>query len=164
MMNLSNQQQVIHKGTELARCETIHSVLALRVDIEKGMLTGCTQNAKILMQLPPHLKELYEHSVAALEETECQEVRKLLNEFSDIFSAGPHDLGCMDLIKHQIHTGEVPPIRQPVRKLPLAKREEAERSVQEMRELDVIEPSVSPWSSLIILVNKKDGSTRFCVD
>ena len=58
-----NQQQVIHKGTELAHCETIHSVLASRVDIEKGMLTGCTQNAKILMQLPPHLKELYERSV-----------------------------------------------------------------------------------------------------
>ena len=116
------------------------------------------------MHLPPHLKELYERSVAALEETECQEVHKLLNEYSDIFSAGPHDLGCTDLIKHQIHTGEAPPLRQPVRRLPLAKREEAERSVQEMRELDVIESSASPWSSPIVLVNKKDGSTRFCVD
>ena len=67
-------------------------------------------------------------------------------------------------IKHQTHTGEAPPIQQPVRRLPLAKREETERSVQEMRELDVIEPSASPWSSPIILVNKKDGSTRFCVD
>ena len=34
VMNLSNQQLVINKGTELARCETIHSVLASRVDIE----------------------------------------------------------------------------------------------------------------------------------
>ena len=74
VMNLSYQQQVIRKGTELACCETIHSVLASRVDIEKGMLTGCTQNAKILVQLAPHLKELYERSVATLDETECQEV------------------------------------------------------------------------------------------
>ena len=59
---------------------------------------------------------------------------------------------------------EAPPIRQPVRRLPLTKREEAERPVQEMRELDVIEPSASPWSSPIVLVNKKDGCTRFCVD
>ena len=161
LMNLSNQQQVIHKGTELACCETIDSVLASRADIEKGTLTGCTQNAKILMQLPPHLKE---HSVTVLEETECQEVQKLLNEFSDIFSAGPHDLGCTDLIKHQIHTGEAPPIWQPVRRLPLAKQGEAERSIQELRELDVIEPSASLWSSPIVIVNKKDGNTRSGVD
>ena len=164
VMNLSNQQRVIRKGTELACCETIHSVLASQVDAERRMVTGCTQNAKILVKLPPHLKELYERSVAALDEDEFQGVHKLLHEFSDIFSAGPHDLGCTDLIKHQINTGDAPPIRQPVRRLPLAKREEAEKAVQEMREQDVIEPSASPWSSPIVLVNKKDGSTRFCVD
>ena len=54
--------------------------------------------------------------------------------------------------------GDTLPIRQSVRRLPLAKREEAERAVQEMREQDVIEPSASPLSSPI------DGSTSFCVD
>ena len=84
VMDLSNQQLVIRKGTELACCETIHSILAPRVDAERRMVTGCTQNVKILVKLPPHLKELYE-PVAALDKDEFQEVHKLLNEFSDFF-------------------------------------------------------------------------------
>ncbi len=59
---------------------------------------------------------------------------------------------------------EAAPIRQRPRRLPLAKREEAETTVREMRELNVIEPSASPWSAPIVVVSKKDGSTRFCVD
>ena len=81
-----------------------------------------------------------------------------------MFPKGPGDLGCTDLVQHLIHTGEARPIHQATRRLPLTKREEAEQAVQEMLQQGVIEPSSSPWSSPVVLVRKKDGSTWFCVD
>ncbi|GFS68374.1 hypothetical protein TNCV_3000561 [Trichonephila clavipes] len=42
--------------------------------------------------------------------------------------------------------------------------EEVEKLIKDMNENDVIEPSSSPWASPIVLVKKKDCSTRFCVD
>ncbi|GFX92032.1 hypothetical protein TNCV_5004961 [Trichonephila clavipes] len=50
------------------------------------------------------------------------------------------------------------------RRLPFAKQEEVGTLLREMQENDIIEPSSSPWASPIVLVRKKDGSTRFCVD
>ena len=39
-----------------------------------------------------------------------------------------------------------------------------EAEIQEIIDLDVIEPSVSPYSSPVVLGPKKDGSVRFCID
>ena len=84
-------------------------------------------------------------------------------DYADIFSQGLQDLGQTDLV---IDTGDPHPIRQAPRRLPLAKREEAQKAIQDMHHQGLIElqPSNSPWSSPIVLVKKKDGSLRFCVD
>ena len=89
---------------------------------------------------------------------------QLLCDYADIFSTDPSDLGCTDLVQHHISTGNAAPIQQPPRRLPLAKKEVAEKAIIEMQKQNVIEPSSSPWSSPIVLVNKKNGSTRFCVN
>ena len=39
-----------------------------------------------------------------------------------------------------------------------------ETEIQEMLDLGVIEPSVSPYSSSVVLVPKKDGSVRFSIN
>ena len=67
-------------------------------------------------------------------------------------------------MKHQIHTGEARPVRQDARWLPWSKREETDEQVEKMLNAGVIEPLGSPWMSPVVLVKKKDGTTRFCVD
>ena len=68
------------------------------------------------------------------------------------------------MIRHKIDTQGATPVRQPARRLPFHQRNEVRQMLDQMLQQGVIEPAQGPWSSPIVLVKKKDGSTRFCVD
>ena len=88
----------------------------------------------------------------------------MLNEYSDVFSMSEHDLGLTGLTSHVIDTGSARPIRQPLRRFPPAHVQAISEQVATMLQQDVIEPAASPWASNLVLVKKKDGSYRVCVD
>ena len=46
----------------------------------------------------------------------------------------------------------------------MCQRGELKGLLDDMEENVVIRPSHSPWASLIVLVQKEDGSHQFCVD
>lgn len=80
-----------------------------------------------------------------------------------MFSRGPHDLGRTSKVQHRIVTGEASPIHQGRRMVP-PRRDIEEKEIEDMLQRDVIQPSSSPWGAPVVLVKKKDGSTRFCAD
>ncbi len=93
-----------------------------------------------------------------------EELAAAIYEYRDVFSSGPTDMGRTGLVKHTIDTGDQRPIRLPPHGLPITKQEVEKEEVQKMLDRGVIEPCQSSWASPVILVTKKDGTTRFCVD
>ena len=114
--------------------------------------------------IPDYLKPLLEGCQDNLDEQQMEKVVKLITEFATIFSKSKDVLGHTNIEEHRINTGDASPIKQRPRRLPLLKRQVEREEVQRMLKSDVIEPSSSPWASPIVMVTKKDGSIRFCVD
>ncbi len=86
---------------------------------------------------------------------------QLNTEFAQVFQNQP---GCTPLVQHKIETGAVHPVRLLPYRLPQAYRAEVEQELQEKLAQDIIEASHSEWAAPIVLVNKKDGGLRLCVD
>lgn len=73
-------------------------------------------------------------------------------------------MGLTDLVTHEIETGGNRPIRQGLRPQPLAMIPAIDQHLEEMLGQGLIEPSKSEWASNVVMVKKKDGTLRFCVD
>ena len=84
--------------------------------------------------------------------------------YHDVFALQDHERGEVDKVTHTINTDDHPPIYQSSRRIPFAQHKEMLKLVNDMLQHDVIEKSSSPWSSPVVLVKKKDGQLRFCVD
>ena len=93
-----------------------------------------------------------------------EQLMSLLEEYHDVFSLEEGERGETDWVEMNIDTGDATPIRQAPRRTPFAVRCEVARHLEQMQEKGVIKPSSSPWASPIVLVCKKDGTMRFCID
>ena len=128
----------------------------LPVDIE--------DNDQFNREVSEHLKKLYEDSVAKLAYRHKEMVKRLFNEYEDIFAKNSADYGQTDICKHEIDTGEERPVRQRARRLVRAHVPEVQKQINDYYEQGVISPSDSEWASNILLVKKKTGEFRMCID
>ena len=95
---------------------------------------------------------------------EIRQLKKLVCENADLFALDNSELGHTDVVQHHVDTGAHRPIKQPVRRVPFVYRQTIAKLVKEMEETGIIKPSSSPWASPVVLVPKKDGTHRFCID
>ena len=116
------------------------------------------------LEIPAHLDKLYNKTTEGLDDYEKKRVAQLLCKFADSFSKDEWDLGLTHLTSHAIKTEGAPPVKQPPRRVPLAYAADEKKAIEDLKAKGVIRESVSPWASPIVLVKKKDGGVRPCVD
>ena len=92
---------------------------------------------------------------------QVRELRSLTSQYSDIFSDRPGD---SNLAEHRIDLTSDVPARQTQYPVPYATQASLKEELQKMEEMGIIRKSGSPYSSPVVVVKKKDGGNRICVD
>ena len=98
-----------------------------------------------------------------LEPEQRTQLLRLIDAHSKCFSWNG-ELGTCELIEHRIELTSNKPIRRPAYQVAQTQREFMEAEVRDMLQKGVIAPSVSPYAAGVVLVRKKSGEFRFCVD
>ena len=115
------------------------------------------------------MEELFEQlglneSKEWMTEDDILTAKKLVQKFHMIFSKNDLDLGKTDMVKYKIKVTDETPFKERYRRIPPSKYEVVRKHLQEMLDIGAIRPSNSPWSSAVVLVKKKNGELRFCID
>lgn len=103
-------------------------------------------------------------NVGNISKIERTELIELLNSHSDCFASSPHELGCTNLGEMHIKTTTDKPINRKPYRLAHSERKIVADKIEEMLESQIIRESTSEYASPILLVRKKNGDFRLCID
>jgi transposase InsO family protein/predicted aspartyl protease len=157
LVNLSDRAVDVGKGQVVTVAE---EACVLGSQVEEAVLESSTP------EVPDHLLSLFAETCTRekLGEEARMKLKLLLVKHRALFATSNSDLGRTTLVEHDIDTGDCLPIRQPARRPAITQQPLIEQHLKEMLEAGVISPAQSPWAAPVVLVKKKDGSVRFCVD
>jgi predicted aspartyl protease len=158
LLNATENDVRLPQQTIIAQLGTFHGnyFLANQSQLKKTSIQTCLNPDQLLEQLNIDRTDLNEEQLIQL--------YKLLEEYADLFATNNKQPGIAKNISHSIQTDATKPINQAPYRVSPAERSIIYDNVQEMLKNNIIEQSRSPWASPVVLVNKKDGSIRFCVD
>ena len=93
-----------------------------------------------------------------------EKVKELFREYGQLFALDDLDLGYTSIVKHKIELDDYRPFKDRYLQIPPHQYEEVRKHLNEMLKIGTIWKSNSLWASAVVLVRKKDGSLRFCID
>jgi transposase InsO family protein len=99
-----------------------------------------------------------------LTESERMKILSLFTDYQNVFSLHSNDLGHTTLVEHRINTTDDVPIVHPDRRVPHNIIPEVKKVMQNWMKAGVIEASNSPYASQMVIIRKKSGDIRVCID
>ncbi|KRZ52308.1 Retrovirus-related Pol polyprotein from transposon 17.6 [Trichinella nativa] len=156
LLNGTDTPITLFKDTKLGTYSTTYSTESTRKTVEAPNAESTRKYSELIENMAK-LSHDVPHTIR-------RRLRTLLWKYKQIIATDEYNTGRTNACKHSINTGDASPIKQPPRRIPYHQKETVRRMLSEMTNHKVIEPSCGPWSSPIVLVKKKDGSYRFCVD
>ena len=130
----------------------------------------CPSKPDAASQTIPQMELLHEHMRSVIQNIdltgkELLAAIELLNNYEDVFVGPDGQLGRTTACTgHRIETGDTQPVRQRLRRVPPKRRQIIEDYVQQLLAQKCIKPSSSDWATPVVIVTKKDGTPRFCLD
>lgn len=154
--NTKPEPIVIHQGAAVA-------TVADNADVDIVPLCSVSTSQR---SSPP---EPFMPAIAAtissdLTPSEMQSLLALLQTHKASFDCHSTTIGQTSAAAHRIETDGSCIIRRRPYRVSSSERNIIEENVVDMLQRNIIRPSASPWSSPVVLVQKKDGSVRFCID
>ena len=114
-------------------------------------------------QLLKHMRTMMKRThVTAVDDR--VKIAKLFLEFLHVAAFDDSELGVTSIGLFDIDTGDARPVKQASRRATMEERKEIDEQLDTLLKNGIVEPSASPWASPIVLVRKKDGKWRFCID
>ena len=135
-------------------------------DGEKPVPLTTQQRQKLLMEVLMNNGSIGKLDGPSWTKQTALKAKRLLLEFHHVFSLEENEMGCTDAAKHVIELleGEDEPFKERFRWIAPHEVEEVRQHIQEMLDGGTVRPLQSPWCNAVVLVRKKDGTLRFCID
>src|SRR6185312_11320162 len=111
---------------------------------------------KETQELKPHLGPLDVHQQGLF--------NQILNENLDICAKSQTEIGRTNIIEHKIITGDAIPVAKAPYRVNMRNREFLKTEIEKMEANGIIRKSSSPWALPVVIVDKKDGDRRICID
>ena len=133
------------------------------IEYEEGKVESVIDEEQLLDTRRTSEKETYKDVKISskLSASQKRDMKNLVFQYRDVFTDKP---GTTNLAEHKIEMVTDDPVRVKPYPIPYSLREELKQDIEQMLDMGVIRKSDSPYSSPIVIVRKKDGSNRICID
>ena len=177
--NVTNKAIVVEKQERLASLEVVEATAitsiadsstssnknpqCTNIFTSDPALPDATTRQEIIAFLHQKIPKL-EVDFSPFSDQEVHQIVNTLTKYADVFDDGTSKYGAAKDVQHVIDTGNAKPISQPPHRVSPTERAVIREMTSDMLKRGAIQPSTSPWASPVVLVKKKDGKQRFCID